>query len=237
MTKFNPTYKNKLLQILDQDNVLPKLSLSAPAKIAGSRKWAFSLPAGPDFTCPGATDACKSCYAQKGRHVFPNVQKSLIGNYKSFEIYRSNADVDGLSNSLLKLLSPSVPIFRIHESGDFSDQFAIQTWKKVAEARPETKFWFYTRSFSLDFTELLALPNVNGWASTDEYNSKEATAFAIKHGIKQAFGPWKKDNTLPQNSFVCPATSGKLGLEAACNKCQLCIVKNRTPKNVVFNAH
>lgn len=236
MTKFNSTYKNKLLQILDQD-VKPKLSLSAPAKIAGSRKWAFSLPAGPDFTCPGATEACRNCYAQKGRHVFPNVQKSLIGNYKIFEAYKANADVDGLSNILLQHITDKIPIFRIHESGDFSDSFSIQVWKKVAEARPETKFWFYTRSFSLDFSELLSLPNVNGWASTDEYNEKAAQEFAIKFKIKQAFGPWDEKKSLPNNSFVCPATSGKLALEEACKKCQLCVVKNRTNKSVVFNAH
>lgn len=237
MTKFNPTYRNKILTILNEQSSTNKISLSSPQKIAGSKKLAFSLPAGPDFTCPGATDACKNCYAQKGRHVFPNVQKAFVSNWSTFKHYASTNDSDGLGKLISSELPKQAPIFRIHESGDFADQFAIEVWTKVAKDNPDTNFWFYTRSFKLDFSGLLALPNVNGWASTDEYNIKEAGAFAVANKIKQAHGPWDKDKPLPTNSFVCPATNGKLALESACSKCKLCITKDRTNKNVVFIGH
>lgn len=210
---------------------------STPSKIAGTKPFAFSLPAGPDFTCPGATEACRNCYAQKGRHVFPNVQKALIKNWHTLSFYARNNDINGAASALLDSISSSAPLFRIHESGDFNSQFAIEVWTEVAKQRPETKFWFYTRSFKLNFQKLIELPNVTGWASTDPFNATEAKVFADKHKMKQAFGPWKHEAALPTNSFVCPATNGKLKLEAACSNCQLCVVKDRTKKNVVFLGH
>lgn len=236
--KFNQTYRRKALQIVDQiDTVGFGFQPSAPMKIAGTKRLAFSLPAGPDFTCPGATEACKDCYAQKGRHVFNNVQKALIKNWVTLSFFASKADLPGAVDFMLSIIDHSAPIFRIHESGDFDSQFAVDMWTEVARARPTTKFWFYTRSFHLDFQNLLALPNVMGWASTDPFNATAAKVFADKHKMKQAFGPWEHEAALPANSFVCPVTSGKLGLDAACEKCKLCVVKDRTTKNVVFLGH
>jgi hypothetical protein len=238
MTKFNTTYRKKALQIVDQvDTVGFGFQNSAPMKIAGSKKLAFSLPAGPDFTCPGATEACKDCYAQKGRHIFENVQKVMVKNWITLSYFAARNDIAGAADHLLDIIAHNDPIFRIHESGDFDSQFAVEVWTQVARARPNTKFWFYTRSFHLDFKNLLALSNVSGWASTDPFNTIAAKVFADKYKIKQAFGPWEHKAELPANSFVCPVTNGKLELNAACEKCKLCVMKDRTSKNVVFLGH
>lgn len=235
--KFNSTYRKNSLKILeDVDTVGFGFSLSAPTKIAGNKRLAFSLPAGPDFTCPGATEACRDCYAQKGRHNFSNVQKAFIRNWATMSFFARNNDIDGAVDFLLDLIPTNAPIFRIHESGDFENQFAIDVWNKVVESRPNTKFWFYTRSFNLDFTNLIGQPNVTAWASTDDFNSKQAEGFAIKYKIKQAFGP-VKNNTKIENSFICPVTSGKLKVDSACEKCKLCVEKDKTNKNVVFLIH
>lgn len=236
--KFNQTYRRKALQIVDQiDTVGFGFTLSAPSKIAGSKKLAFSLPAGPDFTCPGATEACKDCYAQKGRHIFDNVQKVFIKNWVTLSYFEGRNDTNGAVDYLLSCIPDNAPIFRIHESGDFANQFHISVWAEVAKARPNTKFWFYTRSFHLNFTPLLDNSNVSGWASTDNYNSVQAKQFADQYKIKQAYGPWDHEATLPNNSFICPVTNRKLKLEGACEHCKLCVVKNRTTKNVVFLGH
>jgi hypothetical protein len=138
---------------------------------------------------------------------------------------------------LLTAISEKAPLFRINESGDISGQFAIDVWTQVASARPKTNFWLYTRTFQHKWDKLLALPNVAVWVSTDEFNKTKADAFAKKYGLKQAYGPWNHKATLPTNSFICPATNGKLPVNAACQKCQICTIKTRTHKNVVFLAH
>lgn len=236
--RFNPTYQKKALQILDNaDTVGFGFQASAPSKIAGTKHLAFSLPAGPDFTCPGATEACTDCYAQKGRHVFPNVQKVMAKNWVTISFFESKSDIDGAVDFLCSIIPTDAPIFRIHESGDFHSQFAVDAWTEVAKRRPNTKLWFYTRSFHLNFKELIDLPNVSAWASTDSFNAVKAKLFADQYKIKQAFGPWGHKEALPTNSFVCPVTNGKLELNAACEKCKLCVVKDRTTKNVVFLGH
>ena len=237
---YNPSYKKNVLRVLadDADKISFGFQFSAPSKIAGSsRRWAFSLPAGPDFTCPGATESCRNCYAQKGFHQFYSPQKVFLKNWITMSYFARNNDVAGAADLLITAMPADAPVLRCHESGDFSDQFAIQVWTEVARQKPNTKFWFYTRSFNLDFTELVSLPNVNGWVSTDPHNTEAATTFAAKYNMKQAWGPWKHDQPLPPKSFACPATTKKLATESACFKCQLCIHKDRTNKNVVFMEH
>jgi hypothetical protein len=240
MTGFNAKYRNKILTVLnntDGDNV-ERFTLASPSKISLQDDRAFSLPAGPDFTCPGATKACDGCYAQKGRHVFNNVQAAFARNFAFLRKFEEANDVKGCAIALLEAISPKATIFRIHESGDFHSAFAIKVWTEVAKARPQTSFWAYTRSFKLDFRKLIALPNVTLWASTDSYNKEKAIAFVAKHpGVKHAYGPLATVEELPKDSFICPVTSKKLAVEGACQHCMLCVDKNRTHKHVAFLKH
>lgn len=234
----NKKYEAKMRDVLaDADKLAFGISLSAPAKIAGSKKRAFSLPAGPEFTCPGATEACVSCYAQSKRHMFANVQKSFARNLATISFFESTGDVDGCADAILKEIKSDFDIFRIHESGDFYSQFYLDVWVKVVQARPNTAFWFYTRSFDLDFSAISQVPNVTGWASTDQYNAELANQFAAKFGFKQAFGPIERESDKPAGSVVCPVTSSRLKLDGACEKCKLCIHKDRTKKNIAFIKH
>lgn len=236
--KNNKAYKFKIIEEQrSADTLAFGFTLSSPSKIAGHRPYAFSLPAGKDGTCPGETKACEGCYAKGGMFTFPATQSLMMRNWTTFSYFEARKDVGGAADALLNLISKKAPIFRIHVSGDFSSQFYIRVWTVVAMARPQTAFWFYTRSFQLNFKEFLSLPNVEGWASTDEYNKVKAEKFAIKHGIKQAFGPYDHDAAIPKNTVVCPVTSGKLTVENACFRCKLCIVKGRITKNILFLAH
>jgi len=220
---------------------IPKeFKLSGPQKISVKNRSAFSVPAGPDFACPGATEACEGCYAQKKRHLWSPVQKVLAQNWMLLRRFEKQGRADKAAKAILDRMRPDAKVFRLYESGDFHSQWSIDVWTRVVRARPEVHFWAYTRSFDLNFSSLTRNKNFTLWASTDEYNIKEAKKFVRrfrKSGVKHAYGPWDHDKTLPKNSFVCPAVTHKIELTGACEKCKLCVIKRRTKKNVVFLKH
>lgn len=232
------TYRKKMLKVLDSRAGELYFSMSSPMKISRKAGRAFSLPAGPDFACPGATEACEDCYATKGRHVFSNVQKAFARNWKTMKHYEKANDAVGAALELSSKI-PRDGLYRIHESGDFHSQFAVHVWSLVVANNHHINFWAYTRSFDLNYVPLLDNTNFRLWASTDDYNVAAAKRFVKKYkkyGVAHAYGPWDKEETLPENSFVCPATSGKLDGLGACETCKLCVL-HKTPKSVVFLKH
>lgn len=223
-----------MLKIISESDSIG-FHLSAPSKVGGRAKIAFSLPAGPDFSCPGATPACVGCYAQKGRHQMHNVQNSFARNLNTLNHYEQTDNLVGCVKELSGLIEPG--LFRIHESGDFHSQFAVDVWTALAALRDDVTFWFYTRSFNLDFSKLVALDNVTGWASTDQYNQEQAKLFIEKFpSVRHAYGPLEKTDEVPANTVMCPVTTGKLELDAACTKCKLCTDK-RMKKHIGFIKH
>ena len=236
----NTTYTKNMSKNLRVLDVPTKFHTSTITKISNKSKNAFSLPAGPKYSCPGATDACKDCYAMKGRHYFSNVQQAFGGNWKLLSRLKRNR----ASKKVIRLLQDAVPkhakVFRIHESGDWYSQEYVDAWTAVIRSRPDVKFWAYTRSFHLNFQKIVRLKNFALWASTDSYNKVEATDFVKRYkrsNVKHAYGPWEHDRELPEGSFPCPVTTNQLALDGACEKCMLCVDKHRVKKNVVFLAH
>jgi len=224
-----------ILNVLD--NTPSSLTFSKPSKISKKKDSAFSLPAGPEFSCPGATDACKDCYAKKGRHVFKNVHGAFARNWELVKSYEAKNNVYGLAHFLADSIPHNREIFRIHESGDFHSQFMVDVWTEVVRMRRDIYFWAYTRSFDFNYSKLVRQPNMRLWASTDQYNNARAKKFAKRYKkVSLAYGPWEHDKEIPENSFVCPVTSGKLNVNGACEECMLCVV-HKTKKNVVFLAH
>ena len=233
-------YNKNILKIIDNVKTDGNFTGSCATKISKQNNRAFALPAGKKFSCPKATIACKSCYAMKGRFVFANVQSSHLRNWLLIkELLKANK-IQEASNKILTIIPKTAKIFRIHTSGDFWSQKYIAVWDKIIKARPNTKFWAYTRSFHLNFTLLTRHSNFVLWASTDKYNEKEAKKFVRrfkKSGTKHAYGPWGHNDKIPKNSFICPVTSNKMLIDGACEKCMLCVVKKRVNKNVVFLEH
>lgn len=210
---------------------------SGSTKISKKRGVGFSLPAGKHMSCPGATEMCKSCYAKKGRFVFPNVANAHMNNWK---LVKKLLKQNTFSATILKSISPNIKLYRIHISGDFFSQRYLDAWAKVIKQRKNTRFWAYTRSFHLNFSSLTRFPNFSLWASTDKYNVNAAKKFVRrfrKSGVKHAYGPWEHDDPLPDNSFFCPAVTGKIIGLGACEKCMLCVIKKATTKNVIFPKH
>ena len=237
---FTNTYMQNSARIMCKTEAPDRLTASSPAKISLHGNNSFSMLAGPKFGCPGATEACKDCYAMKGRHHMPGVQSALAKNWLLVKQMSRHKSTTKAVSKFLDIIPTSAKIFRIHESSDFFSQWYVDVWDQVVKQKPDVKFWAYTRSFNLDYSKILTNKNFVLWASTDDYNTKEARNFVRKYcksGVKYAYGPWEHSKKTPANSVTCPVTSKKLNVEGACEKCKLCIERNKTTKNVVFLAH
>lgn len=234
-------YTEKMLNRLKEATKIPlKFSLTKAYKISSKPKRAFSLPAGRKFSCPGATKTCQAqCYAQKGRHIFDECQLSYLRNWLYMNTFRIRKDIKGCAAALLKIIPPSATIFRIHELGDFEDQFAVNVWTKIAEMRPQTKFFAITRSFHLNYSKLLEA-SVSLVLSVDKDNYREAKKTSLQgkeRPLKLGYGPWQKGDPLPRGAKGCPATGhGPLhGVEGACERCGRCYREGGS--DIVFYKH
>src|SRR3990172_12657469 len=98
------SYTGKMLRILDNEKVPEGFRPSNPSKISLSPDSAFSLPAGPEFACPGATKACNGCYAMKGRHIFSNVQTAFAKNWLLIKQLQKTKDTEKAVELLLEII-------------------------------------------------------------------------------------------------------------------------------------
>lgn len=117
----------------------------------------FDLPAG--HTCPCAS-LCKStadrvtgkitdgencqfrCYAASNEAVFKSARALRWHNYDELVACSS---VDSIASLILASIPNAVKVVRIHSSGDFFSKKYFQAWVKVAIARPDVKFFGYTK--------------------------------------------------------------------------------------------
>jgi hypothetical protein len=116
----------------------------------------FSLPAG--YSCPGAS-ACLAradrasgkitdgplaqfrCFAATAESVYSNVRES---RWHNFELLKGKTRAQMAALILASL--PDTTIIRIHVSGDFFNEAYFGAWVDVAHARPDVKFYAYTKS-------------------------------------------------------------------------------------------
>jgi ferredoxin len=198
----------------------------------------FGLPAGKNFSCPGATSICESvCYAGKLENVYKGVKAVLLHNW---ELLR-NAD----RNEMVRLLSDMIAefktdcdkrnaekLFRIHWDGDFfSDEYAY-AWKSVINNNTDVQFWVYTRVPTAALI-LNGIENLSLYFSTDDENVKHAKnmktvgiklaylgkTFAVTETVmKELTG--KPGAKCPENNKQIPliSTNG-----SACVSCGLCV--------------
>jgi len=117
---------------------------------------AFDLPAG--YTCPAA-DKCQSfsnretgkvtdgdnckfrCYAVSTECAFPSARRCHWRNYDALR----NLTFEQMVKLILSELPKEVKIIRIHSSGDYFAKRYFLAWVKVAELRPDIKFFGYTK--------------------------------------------------------------------------------------------
>jgi hypothetical protein len=209
----------------------------------------FGLPAGKNFSCPGATSVCESvCYAGKLEKLFPTVKKNLLHNW---ELLR-NADMETMLVLLDEMIVDFVndcnkkdapKLFRIHWDGDFFNDTYTNAWKTVITNHPEIQFWVYTRVRSAALI-LNGIDNLSLYYSTDSENKAIGIDLKVNNGIRLAY--LAKNFAMGQEDMK--ALTGKVGAKcpenkkaiplistagSACVSCSLCVYSKA---DIVFSS-
>jgi len=130
--------------------------LLALQKEQGCVVTSFDLLAG--HTCPAA-NLCKAwvdfstrklidgddmifrCYAASMETRYPNSFKAHFRNWQALR----GKSISEAANMILSELPKGVKIVRIHASGDYFSKRYFLAWVKVAQSRPDVKFFGYTK--------------------------------------------------------------------------------------------
>jgi len=199
----------------------------------------FGLPAGKNYSCPGATSICESvCYAGKLEKVYKGVRANLLHNW---DLLR-NEDRMGMYTLLSEMIAEfktdcvkrnAKMLFRIHWDGDFfSDEYA-HAWRLVIEEQPDIQFWVYTRVKSAALI-LKDIPNLSLYYSTDDENKETGHELKKNNGIRLAYLgktfavtestmkelTGKPGAKCPENMKSIPLISAN---GSACVSCGLCV--------------
>jgi len=209
----------------------------------------FGLPAGKDFSCPGATSVCESvCYAGKLERVYKGVRENLIHNWNLLK----DADHDTMEDLLQDMINDfkadcdkrnAPKLFRIHWDGDFFNDTYAFAWKHIILNNPDIKFWVYTRVASAA-NILRDIDNLSLYYSTDSENKDIAIKLNKDTGIKLAYladtfaiGQADMKEMIGKPGAKCPENKKAIPLiskeGSACVVCSLCI-DNKA--NIVFSA-
>ena len=209
----------------------------------------FGLPAGKDFSCPGATSICETvCYAGKLEKLYKAVKANLLHNW---ELLR-NADNDTMVRLLDEMIVDFVAdcdkknapkLFRIHWDGDFFNDTYTQAWKEVINNNTDIQFWVYTRVKSAALI-LKDIPNLSLYFSTDSENVKVGVDLKIKNGVRLAYlaknfaiGQADMKEMINKPGAKCPENNKQIPLisnaGSACVSCGLCVYSKA---DIVFSA-
>lgn len=198
----------------EQVKVEPKVSFGN--KKLPKSTGIFNIPA--VVTCPFRTEFCtKSCYALKAERIYPAVRPA-----REFNLELSRTDnFPSLMIEKLTKIQHKIDTFRIHESGDFYNQKYLNNWFLIASEFPSIKFYAYTKSFFLDFSDkpsnfvlIASFDKTTPQARRDMYESKKAA-------FNNTFSIVSKDE-----QASCPGD---------CSKCSKCWTK--TKQNITVNQH
>lgn len=188
-----------------------KLIQPGNAKL-GKHIYMFNLPA----TREVCGRVCKGCYAIKEQVRFPAV---VIARERRREATLQPDFANRIITEISKLRKPP-KYFRVHSSGEFTDQMYINNWAKIAKAHPSIVFYAYTKRIKeFDFTTLSALPN---FILIDSFHYGR-----INYG---------KLDKAPKDAFICPEQKGA---DIQCGTdCTHCMVKGQADvKGVFFKQH
>jgi hypothetical protein len=209
----------------------------------------FGLPAGKDFSCPGATSVCESvCYAGKLEKLFKGVKTNLLHNWELLK--------DADQKTMEKLLSAMIDefvidcnkkdapkLFRIHWDGDFFNDTYTNAWKNIILNNTDIKFWVYTRVHAAAVM-LKGIPNLSLYYSTDSENKQIGVDLKKDHGIRLAYlaknfaiGQADMKELFNRPGAKCPENLKSIPLisnaGSACVSCGLCVYSK---SDIVFSS-
>ena len=91
---------------------------------------------------------CSSCYATKGRYVFPNVRAAMERRYRILV-----EDTSVWAGTMVALLERKArgreQYFRWHDSGDLQGQAHLDAIIWIAQQLPHVHFWLPTKEYQL----------------------------------------------------------------------------------------
>ena len=123
-------------------------TLSKPSKMPG---FSFSIPAQKCITGSKLRNknnsTCSSCYALKGRYIFPNVKAALFTRLENIHLL----GFDKWAVLMTELISRKEKkgFFRWHDSGDLQSIDHLKAIVTIANNLPEIKFWLPTREIKI----------------------------------------------------------------------------------------
>jgi hypothetical protein len=209
----------------------------------------FGLPAGKNYSCPGATSICeKVCYAGKLEKLYKAVKANLLHNWELLKDADYNTMFHLLNDMILDFKKDcdkkdAPKLFRIHWDGDFFNKTYIEAWLSVIDTNKDVQFWVYTRVKSAAMI-LRTLPNLSLYYSTDSDNVEIGKELSDNHGIKLAYladtfamGKEQLLSLVNKTGVPCPENNKKIKLidkgGSACVKCSQCVVGRN---NILFSA-
>jgi hypothetical protein len=209
----------------------------------------FGLPAGKNYSCPGATSVCESvCYAGKLEKIFKGVKVNLLHNW---DLLKDN-DLQGMYTLLSEMIAEfkidcakkdAPMLFRIHWDGDFFNDDYTNAWRMVIEEQPDIQFWAYTRVKSAALI-LKDIANLSLYYSTDSENKAIGVTLKNDHGIRLAYlaknfevGQADMKEMIGKVGAKCPENKKAIPLisqqGSACVSCSLCVYSK---SDIVFSA-
>jgi hypothetical protein len=237
MTQLKRSYDRKVANLVTKNG--------KQAAIANT----FGLPAGKEFSCPGATSVCESvCYAGKLEKLFKGVKANLLHNWELLK----DADQETMQGLLSAMIDEFITdcekkdapkLFRIHWDGDFFNDIYTMAWRNVITNHPEIQFWVYTRVKSAALL-LKDIDNLSLYFSTDSENVKVGVDLKINDGVRLAylaknFAVGQSDlkamigkvgGKCPENNKSIPLISSN---GSACVSCGLCVYSKA---DIVFSS-
>ena len=209
----------------------------------------FGLPAGKNYSCPGATSVCETvCYAGKLEKIFPSVKVNLLHNWDLLKDADSITMVQLLDEMIVDFIADcnkknAPKLFRIHWDGDFFNDTYAYAWKTIIDNYPDIQFWVYTRVKSAALI-LKDIPNLSLYYSTDSENKTIGIGLKTDHGIKLAYlaknfaeGQADMKELTNRPGAKCPENAKRIPLisnaGSACVSCSLCVYSK---SDVVFSA-
>jgi len=213
-------------------------------------KNTFGLPSGKIFSCPGQTSICESvCYAGKLEKIYKGVSSVLLHNWNLLQSCSTEDEIVELLDSMIQdfrqdcIKYNAKPYFRIHWDGDFYDMRYTRAWNRVIRMNASVHFWVYTRSW-FAIPELVNIPNLSLYFSTDSENFKMAVSLKNIYGVKLAYladnfhkGESEFHMIQDKRPTRCPENNGRIPLisqnGSACGLCGACIY-NRN--DILFSA-
>ena len=141
-------------------------------------------------TCIGSGICRNFCYENKVAKRWIHVNNSREKNY------RESRERDFISIMTKKISKSLIPLFRIHESGDFYSQEYLNKWIEIAKNCKDTLFIAYTKSFTLDFDKIpknMKIIQSYGSRFDNKINTRRNTARVITDSKE-----------LKKNEYLCP---------------------------------